>query len=87
VDWAKVHAANPQGFVDWLGTVLGSGLTGEALQHATRWTTSWAGIASFVLAAFSMTLRTRPRRKVETGADRFRVAGMPLKLFEASVRP
>ncbi len=38
VDWAKVHAANPQGFVNWLGTVLGSGLSGEALQHATRWT-------------------------------------------------
>jgi len=46
VDWAKVHAANPQGFVDWLGTVLGSGLTGEALQHATRWTYIVAGIAS-----------------------------------------
>ena len=28
VDWDKVHAANPQGFVDWLGTVLASGLTG-----------------------------------------------------------
>src|SRR6188474_1309050 len=32
VDWAKVKAANPQGLVNWLGTVLGSGLTGEALQ-------------------------------------------------------
>src|SRR4026208_1093705 len=35
VDWAKVQAANPQGFVSWLGTVLGSGLTGEALQRGT----------------------------------------------------
>jgi hypothetical protein len=25
VDWDKVRAANPQGFVDWLGTVLNSG--------------------------------------------------------------
>src|SRR5580765_5399931 len=38
VDWAKVHAANAHGLKDWLGTVLGSGLTGEALQHGTRWT-------------------------------------------------
>src|SRR6266567_5549759 len=71
VDWAKVHEANPQGFVNWLGTVLGSGLTGEALQHATRWTYIVAGIASFVLAAFSLTLPHTPPKKVETGADRF----------------
>ena len=32
VDWDKVRAANPQGFVDWLGTVLSSGLVGDALQ-------------------------------------------------------
>src|SRR5215831_541190 len=32
VDWAKVQAANPHGFVEWLKTALGSGLTGEALQ-------------------------------------------------------
>src|SRR5436190_1630525 len=38
VDWTKVHNVNPRGLVDWVGTVLGSGLTGEALQHATRWT-------------------------------------------------
>src|SRR5678815_1674333 len=38
VDWDKVHAANPQGFSDWLGTVLGSGLTGDALKSATTWT-------------------------------------------------
>jgi len=71
VDWAKVHAANPQGFVNWLGTVLGSGLSGEALQHATRWTYIVAGIASFVLAAFSLTLPHTPAKKVEVGADRF----------------
>ena len=66
VDWAKVHAANPQGFVNWLGTVLGSGLSGEALQHATRWTYIVAGIASFVLAAFSLTLPHTPPRPAAT---------------------
>src|SRR5947208_12858011 len=38
IDWAKVKAANPHGLVNWLGTVLGSGLTGPELQHATTWT-------------------------------------------------
>src|ERR1035441_4403662 len=28
VDWSKVHAAHPAGMIDWLKTVLGSGLTG-----------------------------------------------------------
>src|SRR5204863_8473978 len=33
VDWAKVSEAHPQGLVNRLGTVLGSGLTGDALQQ------------------------------------------------------
>src|SRR5678810_291095 len=56
VDWDKVRAANPQGFVAWLGTVLSSGLTGEALQRGTRSTFIVAGIASLLLAAFSLAL-------------------------------
>src|SRR3989442_8756562 len=35
VDWANMNAANPQGVSDWLGTVLASGLTADAQQHAT----------------------------------------------------
>src|SRR5689334_21671102 len=38
VDWDKVHAAAPSGLKDWLGTVLSSGLTGDALLRGTRWT-------------------------------------------------
>src|SRR5438876_10314248 len=60
VDWDKVKAANPQGVSDWLGTVLASGLTGDALQHATTWTFIVAGLASLVLAAFSLTLPHTP---------------------------
>jgi nucleoside transporter len=71
VDWDKVHAANPQGVVKWLGTVLSSGLTGEALQRGTRWTFIVAGIASLILAAYSLTLPHTPPKKVEKGADRF----------------
>jgi nucleoside transporter len=71
VDWAKVHAANPQGIVDWVGTVLASGLTGPALQAGTTWTFIVAGAASLLLAAFSLTLPHTPPRPAETGAPKF----------------
>jgi MFS family permease len=71
VDWDKVHAANPHGLVNWLGAVLSSGLTGAALQQATRWTFIVAGGASILLAAWSLVLPHTPPKKVERGADRF----------------
>jgi len=71
VDWDKVRAANPEGLVAWLGTVLGSGLTGPALQAATRWTYIVAGIASLVLAAYSLTLpHTPPKKADEAGTEK-----------------
>ena len=66
VDWAKVNAAAPEGFVNWLGTVLASGLTGPALEQGTTWTFIVAGIASLVLAAFSLTLPHTPPKPVES---------------------
>ncbi len=71
VDWDKVHAANAQGLGEWFGTVLKSGLTGEALQHGTRWTYIVAGIASLLLAGFSLTLPHTPHKKATQGEDRF----------------
>jgi nucleoside transporter len=68
VDWTAVEQANPQGFVQWLGVVLSSGLTGEALQAGTRWTYIVAGIASLLLAAYSLLLPHTPPRKAEEGA-------------------
>lgn len=70
VDWDAVNAAPTAGFVSWLGTVLGSGLTGPALQAGTRWTFIVAGIASLALAAFSLTLPHTPP-KPATGANKF----------------
>lgn len=71
VDWDKVHAAHPEGLVAWLGTVLGSGLTGPALQAATRWTYIVAGLASLVLAAYSLTLpHTPPKKADEAGTEK-----------------
>lgn len=69
VDWDKVHALQPEGIVDWLGAVLGNGLTGDALKHATRYTFIVAGIASLVLAAFSLLLPHTPPKKKDEGAN------------------
>jgi MFS family permease len=68
VDWDKVHAANTTGFTSWLGAVLGSGLTGDALKTATKWTFVVAGVASLVLAAFSLVLPHTPPKKKTEGA-------------------
>ena len=68
VDWNKVHAANPQGLVNWLGSALSSGLTGGALQFATSWTFVVAGTASLLLAGFSFFLPPTPPKKASEGA-------------------
>lgn len=68
VDWAKVEAANPQGIVAWIGAALANGLTGQPLQDATKWTFIVSGIASLVLAAFSLTLPHTPPKKAGEGA-------------------
>lgn len=74
VDWARVKAAAPHGVVAWLGTVLGSGLTGQALKQATRWTFIVAGIVSLGLAAYSLLLPHTPPKKKKmdaSAAERF----------------
>lgn len=65
VDWDAVNAANPAGFVDWLGSALGNPLSGDAAKAATSWTYLVAGGASLLLAAFSLTLPHTPPRKSE----------------------
>jgi len=69
VDWARVKAAAPRGLVDWLGTALASGLTGQALKQATRWTFIVAGIVSVVLAAYSLVLPHTPPKKRTAGTS------------------
>ncbi|MCE9609247.1 MAG: MFS transporter [Chthoniobacter sp.] len=67
VDWDQVAAAHTTGFVSWLGTAFGSPLEGEKLIAGTRWTYIVAGVASLVLAAFSLTLPNTPPKKGEPG--------------------
>jgi predicted MFS family arabinose efflux permease len=65
VDWNAVAAAEPQGFVDWLGAVLGHPLTGDAAKAACKWTYFVAGGASLLLSLFSLTLPHTPPRASE----------------------
>lgn len=69
VDWDLVKAAAPHGAIDWLGTVLGSGLTGPALRQATRWTFIVAGVVSLILAAYSRLLPHTPPKKTSAAAS------------------
>ncbi|MBN9691568.1 MAG: nucleoside permease [Verrucomicrobia bacterium] len=63
VDWAKVEQTNPQGLVAWIGAALANGLTGAALQSATRYTFIVAGVASLLLAAYSLILPHTPPKQ------------------------
>ena len=68
VDWNAVGALQTTGLVDWLGKALAHPLSGDAAKVATKWTFVVAGVASLVLAAFSLTLPHTPPKKVEEGA-------------------
>jgi nucleoside transporter len=68
VNWDAVNAANPAGIVDWVGKALANPLSGDAAKVATKWTFIVAGMASLVLAVFSLTLPHTPPKKAENGA-------------------
>jgi MFS family permease len=68
VNWDAVNAANPSGFVDWIGKALANPLTGDAAKAATKWTFIVAGLASLALAAFSLMLPHTPPKKQAAGA-------------------
>lgn len=70
VNWAKVPSIGEVGFVDWLGTALGTSKEGVEASAAQRYIFLVAGIASFVLAAISPTLPHTPP-KPATGQDSF----------------
>jgi len=68
VDWTKVNESGATTTIEWLGAVFGSPLTGIAMQNATAQTYLVAGIASLVLAAFSLTLpHTPPKPATDEG--------------------
>ncbi len=65
INWDAVQAANPVGIGGWIGTALANGLSGEPLKEATKWTYIVSGIASLLLAGFSLTLPHTPAKKTE----------------------
>ena len=62
VDWQAVQAANPQGFVAWLGAAFAHPLQGDAAKAARASSFVVAGIASLLLAGFSLSLPHTPPR-------------------------
>jgi hypothetical protein len=66
-DWANVPSMEEAGsFVTWLGAALGTPLSGAALNQGKSWAFIVSGIASLLLAGFSLALpHTPPKRVVE----------------------
>lgn len=81
IDWGNVPAMTEAGgFVAWLGKMLGTLKTGEAMQAALTSTFAVAGIASLFLAAFSLTLPHTPPPKSATSfapAQAFKLLKIP----------
>jgi nucleoside transporter len=68
VDWAKVPGMGDVGFTKWLGDALGTSLSGEKLSYGQSYIFLVAGIASLLLAAFSLGLPHTPP-KPASGED------------------
>ncbi len=68
VDWSKVPAYGTVGFTDWLGTAFANSLSGDALAKGQSYVFLVAGVASLLLAAFSLTLPNTPP-KPASGQD------------------
>lgn len=66
-DWAKIPPmAEAGGFVSWLGQALGTSLTGNALNQGKSWAFLTAGMASILLAGFSLTLPHTPPKPAKS---------------------
>ncbi|MGL6094393.1 MAG: MFS transporter, partial [Fimbriiglobus sp.] len=69
VDWSKVPAFGEVGFAAWLGTALKTSVSGEAAMALKANIFLVAGVASFVLAAFSLLLPHTPPKPAAVGDE------------------
>ena len=70
-DWSQVPAFGSVGIFEWLGAALGTSKSGDALKEATTYVFITAGIASLVLAVFSLSLPHTPPRPAKNASERF----------------
>jgi nucleoside transporter len=70
-DWAKVPPVETVPFSEWLGAALGTPKTGEVSSLAKSYIFVAAGVASLVLAAFSLVLPHTPPRPPEQATEKF----------------
>jgi nucleoside transporter len=72
-DWAKVPGLGEAGIVNWMGAVFNpaNGKTGDAYLNGVSLFFVVAGIASLLLAAFSLTLPHTPPKPAQTQEQRF----------------
>jgi nucleoside transporter len=71
VDWSKVPEFGSVPVLDWLGAVLATSKTGAELKQATSFTFLAAGVASLLLAAFSLALPHTPPKPATEAAETF----------------
>jgi nucleoside transporter len=69
INWDAVNKANPEGFVNWARTVLSTPLMGDAAIKATSYIFVVAGVASLLLAGFSLVLPHTPPKPATEGRE------------------
>jgi len=71
VDWPTVPEFGSMPFFDWLGQVFASGKTGADLRESTSYIFLVSGVASLLLALFSLGLPHTPPKPAQEAREKF----------------